>query len=311
MAVNKVKYGDTTVIDISDTTAISSDVVSGKYFYTGGGVKTEGTASTRSSSDLSSSGATVSAPAGYYAATATISINSGSATTPNTTITANPSISVSSSGLITASASTAASLTPNVSAGYIATGSAGTVTINGSSTSQLSTVAGTTINPTESQQTAVASGKYTTGDVKVGAISNTYIGSGIATQSSANLTVSGSTVTAPAGYYSSNATKSVASGTEGTPSASKGTVTNHSISVTPSVTNTAGYISGGTKTGTAVTVSASELVSSTLSLSTTGVADCTNYKGVNVNIPFSTIRTGTSAPSSSLGTDGDIYIQTS
>ena len=47
------------------------------------------------------------------------------------------------------------------------------------------------------------------------------------------------------------------SGTEGTPTATKGTVSNHQVSVTPSVTNTAGYIAGGTKTGTAVTVSAS------------------------------------------------------
>lgn len=46
-------------------------------------------------------------------------------------------------------------------------------------------------------------------------------------------------------------------GTAGTPTASKGTVSNHSISITPSVTNTTGYITGSTKTGTAVTVSAS------------------------------------------------------
>ena len=45
-------------------------------------------------------------------------------------------------------------------------------------------------------------------------------------------------------------------GTAGTPTATKGTVSNHSIPVTPSVTNTSGYIDGGTKTGTAVTVAA-------------------------------------------------------
>lgn len=45
MAVNKVVYGSTTLIDITDTTATASDVASGKYFYTNAGVRTQGTAS--------------------------------------------------------------------------------------------------------------------------------------------------------------------------------------------------------------------------------------------------------------------------
>ena len=44
--VNKVVYGDTTLIDISDTTAEQSDVLQGKYFYNASGAKVQGTAIT-------------------------------------------------------------------------------------------------------------------------------------------------------------------------------------------------------------------------------------------------------------------------
>lgn len=80
---------------------------------------------------------------------------------------------------------------------------------------------------------------------------------------------------------------SVPSGTEGTPTATKGAVSNHSVDVTPSVTNTEGYIAGGTKSGTAVNVSASELVSGTKSITENGTEDVTNYASVNVNVPNS------------------------
>ena len=72
------------------------------------------------------------------------------------------------------------------------------------------------------------------------------------------------------------------SGTAGTPTATKGTVSNNSISVTPSVTNTTGYITGGTKTGTAVTVSASELVNGTYSVNSSGTKDVTNFASASV-----------------------------
>lgn len=56
--------------DISDTTAAAGDVLSGKYFYTSGGAKTQGSIATKTSSDLAASVLTVTAPAGYYASAA-------------------------------------------------------------------------------------------------------------------------------------------------------------------------------------------------------------------------------------------------
>lgn len=122
------------------------------------------------------------------------------------------------------------------------------------------------------------------------------------------------TITADSGYDGlSSVSVSVGampSGTAGTPTATKGTVSNHSVSVTPSVTNTTGYITGGTKSGTAVTVSASELVSGSQTITDNGTVNVTNLASVAVAIPFVTYYTGTSDPSSSLGSDGDIYLKT-
>ena len=144
-----------------------------------------------------------------------------------------------------------------------------------------------TYTPTESQQTETITPD--TGydglsevDITVNAISSTYVGTGITRRSSSDMTASGATVTAPAGYYENAGSKVVASGTEGTPTATKGTVSNHAVSVTPSVTNVAGYIQGGTRTGTAVSVSASELVSGTLNITSSGTKDVTNYASASV-----------------------------
>ena len=43
MAKNKVVYGDTTIMDITDTTAEAADVAAGKVFYNRAGERTGGT----------------------------------------------------------------------------------------------------------------------------------------------------------------------------------------------------------------------------------------------------------------------------
>lgn len=226
-----------------DVAAIPSD-------YVGSGVTRD--------PQMTASGKTVTAPAGYYTQAQTKNVADGSATTPTGGITADPTISVSSDGLITASVSKSESITPIVSEGYVTAGTAGTVTFAGSKTSQLSTVSGQTITPTESVQTAVPSQKFTTGDVKVGAIPSDYVGSAVPQNDSSDLTVSGATVTAPSGYYANNASATVASGSATTPATTitanpsvsvdaNGLITasvSASQSVTPTVSE--GYVSAGT-----------------------------------------------------------------
>ena len=102
------------------------------------------------------------------------------------------------------------------------------------------------------------------------------------------------TPTVSAGYVSSvspgslsisgSATDSILLGTEGTPVATKGTadLVNHTIDITPSVTNSEGYIAGSTINGTPVSVAASELVDGTLAITSSGTHDVTNYKNASI-----------------------------
>lgn len=331
----------------------------------------------RKEEDVSiNSHAEVSIPDGYY--------DNTSYALPLASL-ANPTISVNTTtGLITATSDIS-------STGYIFSGTTAT------NTSQLTTVNGTTITPTESEQTAVAANRYTLGAIKVGAISSTYVGSGITTRNSDSLTVSGATVTAPAGYYASAASKSVAtmtlptsaassatsgytskatigrstsaqyinipagynsaasyytisatpngsvtapssiSGTTATVSTGTNTLTlTKTVSVTPNVT-TAGYISSGTAGNSSVSLTASvttkaaatitpttsnqTITSGTYLTGTQTIAGDANLVGSNIlsgksifgvagTVAFQTIYSGSSAPSSSTGVNGDVYIQT-
>jgi len=312
---NKVVYGGQTLIDISDTTATAATILSGYGCYGADGAWIDGTAS-------SGGGMTVVETQDEHGGTI-VTITGEEVVLQSKTVTP----STSTQTVLPDEGKTGlAQVTVNpIPSQYIIPSGTKTITENGTGIDVASYAsvnvavtapgvelqAKTHIEPTESSQTITPDSGYDgLSSVQIDGVGSTYVGSGITRRSSMDLTASGATVTVPAGYYSAQASKSVAGGTAGTPTATKGTVSNHSISVTPSVTNTSGYIVGGTKNGTAVTVSASELVSGSQTVTENGTVDVTNLASVNVAIPIVHYYTGSSAPSASLGSNGDIYLQT-
>lgn len=134
--------------DLSGVTATASDVLAPKVFVDSNGTEQTGTIETKTTSDMSISGNSVSFPSGYYADTHSGSVAAATQATP--------SISVSSNGLITASATQ--------SAGYVSGGTQ-------SATMQLSTKSATTYTPKTSNQ-RIPSGYYLTGTQTIKGDSN-------------------------------------------------------------------------------------------------------------------------------------------
>lgn len=225
------------------------------------------------------------------------------------------------------------SVTPSVTntAGYITggtkTGTAVTVSASELVSGTLSITSSGTKDVTNYASASVAEGGATASATK-GTVSNHSVTvtpsvtrtAGYVTAGSSNgtaVTVSASELVSGTYTVDSSGTKdvtnyanaSVAAG-GATASATKGSVSNHSVSVTPSVTRTAGWVTAGTASGTAVTVSASELVSGSETKTANGTYDVTNLASLVVSIPIVTYHTSSSAPTSSQGSDGDLWLVT-
>lgn len=257
-----------------------------------------------------SSGATISAsssdqyiniPAGYNTTGTYYKVNAltnGSVTAPSSISGTGATISTSSNTL---TLSKTVSVTPNVTtAGYISSGTAGN--------SDVSLTASVAIDPTP--------------------------------------TVNGMTVGIPAGYYTSQTQKSVSSGSATGPSSLSGssatittgtntiTLTKTGITTTPTVS--AGYVSSATASTATVELTASvttkaaatitpgttnqtiasgtyitgtQTISGDADLVASNIISTANIFGVQGSVVINNYYTGSSAPSSTFGSDGDIYLQ--
>ena len=155
--IPKSPSGTAKFFDVSDATIDSGDsMLSSVTAYGADGTKYTGTIASKSSSDLTASGDTVTVPAGYYSSQQTKSVSSGSATAPATISGTSASISTSTN---TITLTKTVSVTPSVTAGYVSSGTAGNSSV--SLSASVTTKGATTYTPTTSDQ-AIAAGTYFT-----------------------------------------------------------------------------------------------------------------------------------------------------
>lgn len=148
--------GEAVFTDTSGSTLTSgSQMLSGVTSYDASGTPITGTIASKSSSDLTANGATVTVPAGNYAEQATKTIESGTATAPQALEITNASWSSTATQSYLVVTKSSVSITPRITkAGYISEGTSGncSVTVN----TNISAKASATYTPTTSNQTISA-----------------------------------------------------------------------------------------------------------------------------------------------------------
>lgn len=150
--------GTASYVDTSDATLDSGGKMLKDVTAYAGTTKYTGTIETNTATDMSVSGATVTAAAGYYASATSKSVASGSVTAPATISGTSASVST---GTNTITLTKSVSVTPSVTtAGYVSSGTAGNASV--SLTASVTTKAAATITPGTSNQ-EIAAGTYLTG----------------------------------------------------------------------------------------------------------------------------------------------------
>lgn len=289
---------------------------------------------------LDSTITSVTIPAGYYAESGLVSHTT--VAIPSPTFSFN-----STTRVITASGNWTRGFTTNNSYTNTYTVTAGTVVPPSTITGTSATLTAGTNTLTFSKTISVTPNVTTAGWISAGTASNVVVSltAAVSTRTSNSLTASGSTVTVPAGYYATQATKNVASATHPAPTISFNSTTGV---ITATHTQTAGYVAASTSTSTmnlttkaastitpttssqtavaantyvtgaiivaAIPSSYKLLSQTTTATSSTMLESVTAYNSngelITGNVHVITYYTGTSAPTSSLGSNGDIYLQT-
>ena len=190
MAFSKIIFNGTTLMDVTSDTVEANKLLANITAHGSDGEVVTGNVSSKSSSDLTVSGATVTVPAGLYSSNASKSVATGSVTAPSSISGTSATVST---GTNTLTLTKTVSNTPNVTtAGYISSGTAGNSSV--SLTANVTTKGAATITPGTTNQT-IASGTYLTGtqtisgdadlvagnikkDISIFGVTGTYEGSG-------------------------------------------------------------------------------------------------------------------------------------
>lgn len=153
--------GNAKFYDISDAT-ISSNAQSldGVISYGADGTKYTGSIETKSSSDITVSGRTVTIPAGYYETQNSKAVQQAVLTLPSTLASAEASVSSAANNRVQLMAEQVLISATLSSAGYVSTAPSSNAVVR--LTANITTKPAATITPTTSDQT-IASGTYLTG----------------------------------------------------------------------------------------------------------------------------------------------------
>lgn len=195
----------------------------------------------------------------------------------------------------------------NLLSGYVAHGADGNQVIGEATAGTYQTK---TVSPSTSSQTV-------TPDTGYDALSSVTVNAMPSGTATAPTSISGTAATVSTGTNTLTLTKTVSVTPRITTAGyvSSGTAGNASVSLSASVTTkAAATITPGTSSQTIASgtyLTGAQTIAGDANLVSGNIVSGKSIFGVNGNVSFVTYYTGTSTPSSSLGSNGDIYLKTS